>query len=382
MLDMPTPLDQARCWAAVRSRDPSADGEFYVGVVTTGIYCRPSCPSRQARPENIRFFRTAAEAEASGLRPCKRCRPNEASAVERHRRAVEAACMSIERSETTPTLSAMADAAGMSRHYFHRVFTQVMGATPGAYARTAKLRKLSTALEAGTTVTEAVYAAGFGSPSRAYEAAGSGLGMTPGAKRRGGAGERIRYTIADTAVGPMLLAASARGVCATAFDDDPAALLDELRRRFPAADLVEDRAELQDWVRAVADHLATPARALDLPLDIQGTAFQTRVWRALREIPLGQTASYAQIAAVLGRPTAVRAVARACAGNAIAVLIPCHRVVRQDGSPSGYRWGTERKRALLDAERKSASAKQPDARGRPMPGEKGPALDRAGGQAS
>lgn len=358
MLDMPTNLDGARCWAAVCARDPAADGQFLVGVLTTGIYCRPSCPSRQPRRDNVRFFRTSQEAEAAGLRPCKRCRPNEASPVERHRRAVERACATIERSETNPRLAALADAAGMSRHHFHRVFTQMMGTTPGAYGRSARLSRLSAALEGGAAVSDAVYAAGYGSASRAYEAAGSGLGMTPGAKRRGGAGERIRYTVAQTSIGPMLLAASARGVCATAFGEDPAVLLDELRRRFPAAELVEDGAELDGWVRAVADHLITPAQALDLPLDLQGTAFQTRVWQALQQIPLGQTASYSQIAAVLGRPAAVRAVARACAANEVAVLIPCHRVVRQDGGLSGYRWGTERKRALLAAERKAGPTGQ------------------------
>ena len=334
--------------------------------MTTGIYCRPSCPSRPARPENLRFFRTAAEAAATGLRPCKRCRPDEASPIERHRRAVAAACASIEGSEASPTLAVLADKAGMSRHHFHRVFTQITGATPGAYARTVKLRRLSGALETGTGVTEAVYAAGYGSPSRAYAAAASGLGMTPGAKRRGGAGEKIRYAIRDTAIGPMLLAASARGVCATAFGEDPAALLDELRRRFPAATLVEDQAELQAWVEAVADHLDAPARALDLPLDIQGTAFQTRVWQALREIPLGHTASYAEIAAALGRPTAVRAVARACAGNEIAVLIPCHRVVRSTAACRAIAGGRS-----ASARCSMPSGFPPSARRRKQPGRAG-----------
>ncbi len=353
MLDTAHSLDFDRCLAAVRARDPSADGTFIVGVVTTGIYCRPSCQSRPALAKNLRFFAGAAEAQAFGLRPCKRCRPDEASPIEHHRQAIANACATIEGSDGLPRLAALAREAGMSKHHFHRVFTQIMGTTPGAYAGAVKLRRLSGALESGAPVSEAVYAAGYGSPSRAYAAAGAGLGMTPGRKRRGGAGERIGYAIGDTVLGPTLLAASPRGVCATAFGEDREALLANLRRRFPAADLVED-ARVQPWIAALADHLRTPAQALDLPLDIQGTAFEARVWQALRDIPLGETASYAEVAASLGRPTAVRAVARACASNELAVMIPCHRVVRSDGSLSGYRWGPERKRALLEAERRVA----------------------------
>lgn len=365
MLDTSTvsTLDHARCLAAVRARDSEADGTFIVGVVTTGIYCRPSCPSRPAREENLRFFATPAEARAYGLRACKRCHPDEPSSVEHHRRAVARACAMIEASETSPGLASLAREAGMSRHHFHRVFAQITGATPGAYARTVKLRRLSNALEAGAPVSDAVYAAGYGSPSRAYAAAGTGLGMTPGAKRRGGAGERIGFTIAETMLGPTLLAANARGVCAAAFGEDREALLAELRRRYPAAELVEDE-RVKPWMDALADHLITPAHALDLPLDVQGTAFETRVWKALRDIPLGQTASYADVAAALGTPKAVRAVARACASNKIAVMIPCHRVVRSDGGLSGYRWGPERKRALLAAEH-LATADRADERGRP-----------------
>ena len=350
-------LDPGACWAAVRARDAAADGRFFYGVRTTGVYCRPSCRSRLPRPENVAFHHTSVEAEAAGFRPCKRCRPADASPVERHRRAVERACALIRAAEAVPTLKQLADAAGMSRHHFHRVFAQVVGSTPGEYARTHRVRRLALELEAGTPVTEAVYAAGFGSTSRAYEAVPAGLGMTPTARRKGGAGQTIRYTTARTAVGWAILAASARGVCAAAFGDDPGTLVAQVRQRFPAAALVEDQGELRAWMGAVVDYLAAPAaHALDLPLDIQGTAFQARVWRALRQIPPGRTVSYAEVAAALGQPTAVRAVARACASNAIAVLIPCHRVVRSGGELAGYRWGEARKRALLNAEQRTSAA--------------------------
>lgn len=359
-------FDLKACWAALRGRDPAADGRFFYGVKTTGVYCRPSCPSRPPRPENVTFYRTQAEAEAAGFRPCKRCRPTERSPVERHRQAVARACALIRAADTAPSLDRLAAAAGMSRYHFHRVFTQIVGTTPGAYARTQRVRRLESELAGGTPVTEAVYAAGFGASSRAYEAAAGGLGMTPGVRRRGGAGQTIRYATAQTGIGWVILAASQRGICAAAFGDDREALIDGLRRRFPAAVLVEDQDELQAWMHAVVGHLAAPAaRALDLPLDIQGTAFQARVWQALRKIPLGQTASYAEIAAALGQPAAVRAVARACASNDIALLIPCHRVVRSDGDLAGYRWGVARKRALLAAERRAggeAEAGAPEGR--------------------
>lgn len=357
MLDTITIPDPELCLAAVRARDIDADGRFIVGVITTGIYCRPSCPSRQARAENLRFFATTAEARNAGLRACKRCRPDEATAVEPQRRVVAAACAALEERDPQPKLDDLAAAAGLSRHHFHRLFSQIMGTTPGAYARAVKLKRLSGALDAGESVTGAVYAAGFGSPSRAYEAARTGLGMTPGARRRNGAGETIRYAVAETSLGPMLLAASRRGICATAFDDDGARLVAHLKQRFSAATLVEDAAGLTPWIAALSDHLHSPAQALDLPLDIQGTAFQARVWQALRDIPPGKTASYAEIAKALGRPSAVRAVARACASNAIAILIPCHRVLRQDGSLSGYRWGPARKRALLEAETEARASR-------------------------
>jgi len=348
-------LDPATCWAALCARDARYDGRFVYTVKTTGVYCRPSCRSRLPRFENVSFFPTPAEAEKAGFRPCKRCRPAEPSPVERHRRAIERACALIRDAEAALDLSQLAAAVGMSRHHFHRVFTEIVGSTPGAYLRTHRLRRLATELESGVPVAEAVYAAGFTSSSRAYAAAPGGLGMTPGARRRGGAGQIIRYATARTWIGWVILAVSARGVCAVAFGDDPESLVADLRRRFASATLIEDREDLHSWMQKLVDYLAAPgARALDLPLDIQGTAFQARVWQALRKIPPGQTVSYADIAAALGQPNAVRAVARACASNPIALFIPCHRAVRSDGGLAGYRWGVERKRALLAAEKRSA----------------------------
>jgi len=361
-------LDPATCWAALCARDARYDGTFVYTVRTTGIYCRPSCWSRLPRVENVAFFHTAAEAEKAGFRPCKRCRPAEPSPVERHRRAIARACALIREAEAALTVSQLADAVGMSRYHFHRVFRELVGSTPGAYLRTHRLQRFAGELDNGAPVAEAVYAAGFTSSSRAYAAASNGLGMTPGARRRGGAGQTIRYTIAQTWIGWVILAVSAQGVCAAAFGDHPQSLVADLRRRFASATLIEDQDDLRSWMQKVIDYLAAPgARVLDLPLDIQGTAFQARVWQALRKIPPGQTVSYADIAAALGQPNAVRAVARACASNAIAMFIPCHRVVRSDGGLAGYRWGVERKRALLAAEQQDSAARPPQAVAGPLP---------------
>ena len=337
----------AQRWEAVRTRDAAADGRFFYEVRSTGVYCRPTCRARLPRRENVSFHATPGDAEAAGFRPCKRCHPQEASPHERHRRAVERACALIERQDHAPKL---ADAAGLSRYHFHRIFTHLTGTTPAAYARTIRLRRFGARLDAGTGVTEAVYAAGFGAPSRAYATANSGLGMTPGARRRGAAGENIRYATAPCVLGWMVLATTARGVCALAFGDAPEALVAGLRQDFPHAALAEDAAGLGAWIAALAAHLQSPASALDLPLDVQGTAFQARVWDALRRIPPGQTRSYTEIATALEAPRSVRAVARACASNQVALLIPCHRVVRGNGALAGYRWGIARKQALLEAE--------------------------------
>jgi AraC family transcriptional regulator, regulatory protein of adaptative response / methylated-DNA-[protein]-cysteine methyltransferase len=343
-------LDPEQCWAAVAARDARADGAFVYGVRTTGIYCRPGCASRPPRRENVAFYRDPQAAEAAGLRPCKRCRPGDASVGARHVAAIGRACALIRAGETMPSLAELADAAGISRFHFHRVFKQITGATPHDWGKAHRLGRFADRLDGGEAVADAVYAAGFGASSRAYEAAANGLGMTPGARRRGGKGETIGFTIVSTWLGWALVAATRRGICLTALGDDRARLEAELRRRFPAATLEAADAALAGWAERVVRFITRPAEQLDLPLDIRGTAFQAQVWRALQKIPPGRTASYSAIAAVLGRPKAVRAVARACAGNQLAVLVPCHRAVRSDGGIAGYRWGIERKRALLERE--------------------------------
>lgn len=350
-------LNTEKCWGAVVRRDASADGTFFYGVRTTGVYCRPACASRLPKRENVAFFATTDDAEAAGFRACKRCRPTQASAVSHHVAAVEKACRIIRMSETLPTLSELADAVGVSRFHFHRVFKQITGATPRDFAKTHRLGRFAEHLDAGEGVTAAIYAAGYGSSSRAYEAAPAGLGMTPGARRKGGQGETIRHVTLETSIGWVLVAATERGICSTELGDDPESLLGELKHRFPAATLRADDGELRRWAEQIVRFIAAPGQTLDLPLDIRGTAFQARVWRALQRIPLGQTASYAELAAALGQPTAVRAVARACASNQLALLVPCHRVIRDDGDISGYRWGVERKRALLAREREAAQGK-------------------------
>ena len=344
-------LDFEHCWAALERRDAGADGTFYYGVRTTGVYCRPGCTSRLPLRRNTMFFETRAEAEAAGLRACKRCRPADDTPAARHLAAVEKACALLRKSETIPSLAELADAAGISPFHFHRVFKQITGATPRDYARSHRLGSFAEKLETGQPVTEAIYASGFGSSSRAYEAAPAGLGMTPGTRRRGGAGQTIRFATVETPLGWALVAATERGICLTALADDRDKLEASLRQRFPAATVIPDNAGLKDWADRIVGFITDPDRNHDLPLDIHGTAVQARVWRALQKIPLGKTASYTEIAAALGRPKAVRAVAQACAANKVALLVPCHRVIRSDGELGGYRWGLERKRALLARER-------------------------------
>jgi AraC family transcriptional regulator, regulatory protein of adaptative response / methylated-DNA-[protein]-cysteine methyltransferase len=348
-------LDFEKCWAAVEGRDAAADGSFYYGVKTTGVYCRPGCLSRRPLRANTVFFETIAAAEAAGLRACKRCRPADPSSASRHVAAVEKACALLRASETLPSLAELADAAAISRFHFHRVFKQVTGATPRDYARTHRLGAFAQKLDAGEKVTEAIYAAGFGSSSRVYAAAPAALGMTPGARRKGGEGETIRFVTVATPLGWALVAATERGVCLTALGDDPERLAAMVHARFPAAALVAEDQRLRDWAERIVRFITAPSQTLDLPLDIRGTAFQARVWRALQKIPLGRTATYSEIARALGQPKAVRAVARACAANDLALLVPCHRVIREDGDLAGYRWGLERKRALLDRERAAAA---------------------------
>jgi AraC family transcriptional regulator of adaptative response/methylated-DNA-[protein]-cysteine methyltransferase len=348
-------LDFDTCWSAVERRDAGADGRFFYGVMTTGVYCRPGCASRRPLRKNTRFFETIVEARTAGLRPCKRCRPDETSPAARHLAAIAKACRLIRESETVPSLAQLAAAVATSRFHFHRMFKEIVGTTPHDYARTQRLARLGERLDEGEPIAAAIYEAGFGSSSRAYAAAPSGLGMTPGARARGGSGETIRFTTVATPLGWALVAASRRGVCMTALGDDREVLGAQLRRRFPAAAIESEDQRLGDWARRVLRCITAPGEVPDLPLDIRGTAFQARVWRALQKIPLGTTATYAEIAAALGQPSAVRAVGRACGANPLALLVPCHRVVRKDGDLGGYRWGIERKRALLDREREAAA---------------------------
>jgi AraC family transcriptional regulator of adaptative response/methylated-DNA-[protein]-cysteine methyltransferase len=349
-------LDEEKCWEAVRVHDASQDGQWFYSVKTTGVYCRPGCASRQPLRKNVVFYETAAAAEAAGFRSCKRCRPNDGSQADRHIAAVERACALIRGRDALPSLDELASAAGISRYHFHRVFKQITGATPREWGKAHRLDRFAARLDAGESVAEAVYAAGFGASSRAYEAAPVGLGMTPAARRHGGRGETIRFTTVKTAVGWALVAATERGICMTALGDEKAPLETELRRRFPAALIWPADDKLQRWAERIVQFVTDPAEQPDLPLDIRGTAFQARVWRALQKVPPGKTATYTEIAAALGQPKAVRAVAAACAANKLALLVPCHRIVRRDGDLAGYRWGIDRKRALLSAENAAAAA--------------------------
>jgi len=349
-------MNTEECWAALASRNTGADGAFVYAVRTTGIYCRPGCGSRPPRRDNVAFYETPAAAEAAGFRPCKRCRPNEGSVAERHVAAIGRACALIRARDALPSLAELADAAGISRFHFHRVFKEITGTTPREWGKAHRLGRFAARLDAGEPVAEAVYGAGFGASSRAYEAAPNGLGMTPGARRHGGRGETIRFTTVETGLGWALVAATGRGICMTALGDERAALEAELRRRFPAALIWPADAALTAWAARIVEFITRPGTQPDLPLDIRGTAFQALVWRALQKIPPGRTATYGEIAAALGRPSAVRAVAQACASNKLAVLVPCHRVVRGDGELAGYRWGIERKRALIARERAAAAA--------------------------
>ena len=332
------------------SRDVTADGTFYYSVKTTGVYCRPSCAARRARPENVEFHATCADAEQRGFRPCKRCRPAEAGAADRKAAMVAAACRLIEGADAAVPLETLAAHAGVSPYHFHRVFKAVTGLTPAGYAAAQRSRRVRAALNSSASVTDAIYDAGFSSSGRFYERSNQVLGMTPAAFRDGGVNTDIVFALGECSLGAILVAQSRRGVCAILLGDDPARLLRDLENRFPKANLVGDERGYQDVVARVVAVVEQPRAGLDLPLDIRGTAFQQRVWNALQEIPVGSTVSYADIAERIGSPSSVRAVAQACGANALAVAIPCHRVVRRDGALSGYRWGVERKRALLDRE--------------------------------
>ena len=337
-------------WHAVVARDAQADGAFVYSVRTTGVYCRPSCAARSPRPENVAFHASAAEARRAGFRACLRCRPDDEASGSRQAEMVADLCRYIESADDEPSLDQLAKHAGISSSHLHRTFKAATGLTPKAYAQAHRARRMRDALTSAGTVTDAIYGAGYNSGGRFYAQADQVLGMTPTNFRAGGAETEIRFAVGQCSLGAILVAASARGVCAILIGDDPDALARELQDRFASAVLVGGDAAFERLVAQVVGLVAAPAVGLDLPLDVRGTAFQQRVWQALRDIPVGQTSSYADIADRIGAPKSIRAVAQACAANALAVAIPCHRVVRTGGDLSGYRWGVERKRALLQRE--------------------------------
>lgn len=345
------PVEQDPRWRRVLGRDAGADDAFVYAVATTGVYCRPSCPSRRPKPNHVTFFASLAEAEAAGFRACLRCSPQAESAAQKRARAAARACRMIETAEQAPGLAALAAAAGLSPSHFRRQFKAAVGLTPKAYGAACRAGRMREELaRAGGGVTKAIYQSGYASSSRFYENSGEILGMTPGAFRDGGRNETIRFAIGECSLGAILVARSDKGVCAIMLGDDPDALAQALQDRFRNAELIGADAGFAEIVASVVGFVEAPQIGLDLALDLRGTAFQHRVWQALRKIPPGETVSYAEIARRIGAPTSSRAVAQACGANAVALAIPCHRVVRTGGALSGYRWGAERKRALIERE--------------------------------
>ena len=338
-------------WAAVQSRDRGADGVFYYSVRTTGVYCRPSCAARPALRANVAFHASCADAERAGFRACLRCKPDQPPLSERQARLVAEACRLIDALDEAPDFDAIAQAVGMSRFHFQRVFKLHAGVTPKAYAAARRAARVRETLGQGGSVTEALYAAGFNSSSRFYAGSEAMLGMAPASFKKGGAGEEIRFAVGACSLGAILVAATGRGICAVLMGDDPELLVRDLQDRFPQARLIGADAGFERTVAQVVGLVEAPRIGLDLPLDVRGTAFQQRVWAALRAIPAGETVSYTELAQRIGSPAAVRAVAGACAANPVAVAIPCHRVVRNDGGLSGYRWGIERKAQLIAREK-------------------------------
>ncbi|GAB5373557.1 MAG: bifunctional DNA-binding transcriptional regulator/O6-methylguanine-DNA methyltransferase Ada [Acuticoccus sp.] len=343
-------------WQAVCARDDDHDGHFVFAVRTTGVYCRPSCPARRPRRENVRFFALGREAEAAGFRPCKRCRPNEMSKAQRDALMVEAACRLLaETAAPPPTLAEVAAHVGVSGYHFHRIFKAHTGLTPRAYADAARARRAAETLGEGGGIADSAFGAGFGSLSQFYDRAAQRFGLPPAAIAAGAPGEVIVTAQAQGPLGTVCAAFSRRGLVALVLAEDGAAGLGEIEARFGRALLIAGGADFSRLMERVVRAVEEPAKAAELPLDIRGTAFEERVWQALRQIPVGSTQSYGEVAAAIGEPGAHRAVARACAANRIAIAIPCHRVVRADGSLAGYRWGVERKAALLAREEKLTS---------------------------
>ena len=349
-------MNDEQRWAAVRSRDARSDGKFLYGVLTTGVFCRPSCPSRTPLRKNVRFYATPDAAARDGLRPCLRCRPLAAAGDDPHAARIHAVARYIEaHADEALPLSALAARARLSPFHFQRRFKALVGVTPKQYLDACRMKRLKGALRDGGPVTGAIYDAGFGSASRVYERVDTRLGMTPKQYRAGGAGVAISYAVAETPLGLTMMAATDRGLCFVQFGAAEAALVAQLKREYPGATIARmdaaASAPFAQWMKALAAHLEGTRPRLDLPLDVRGTAFQMKVWSFLQRIPYGEVRSYAEVAEAIGAPKAVRAVGSACAANRLAVAIPCHRVIRGDGGLGGYRWGLERKRALIDAER-------------------------------
>lgn len=348
----PRASDEETRWRAVASRDAGCDGVVFYGVRSTGVYCKPSCPSRRPRRAQVAFFDSYSEAESAGFRPCRRCRPRATASRDARLETVERACRLIEASEDgPPSLAALGAQLCVSPYHLQRTFKEVVGVSPRQYALAHRVRQFKARVRGGASVASALYDAGYGSSSRLYEQAGAELGMTPASYARGGAGARIVYAIAGCEFGRLLVAATGRGLCAVRLGDTDEELACALRAEFPEAEVIEDSAALGEYVEAVLRRMAGRTDGSALPLDVRATAFQRRVWGYLQTIPYGEVRSYGEVAAGVGRPSAVRAVARACATNGVAVVIPCHRVIRGDGGLGGYRWGLERKRALLERER-------------------------------
>jgi AraC family transcriptional regulator of adaptative response/methylated-DNA-[protein]-cysteine methyltransferase len=337
------PIDADASWAAFERRDRGWDGKVIGAVKTTGIYCKPSCPARRPKREHVEFFATATEARAAGYRACLRCRPDD---IGRDEAAIAKAVNILESAEESPRLEQLAAQVGYAPHHFQRLFTRAVGVSPAAYARALRARRAEHGLAKERRVTDAIYEAGYSAPSRFYADAGERLGMTPSAWRDGGRGETIRYVVTDSALGPLLVAATPKGICRLTFNEDAGAL----KRRFPNATIMPDDGTISSWVEGALMAIERPAQAPQLPIDVRGTAFQEAVWRELRKIPLGETRSYADIAAAVGEPKAVRAVGTANGSNPVAVIVPCHRVIRSDGTLGGYGGGLANKRKLLAAE--------------------------------
>lgn len=343
-------LSDEERWQAVAARNPDADGRFLYSVATTGVYCRPVCAARLALRKNVRFYDTCQDAERAGFRPCKRCQPNGKSRAERDAAIVAEACRMIAQTDESLSLDDLAEAVGLSRHHFHRMFKTQTGVTPKAFASAHRHHRVKQELAQQATITEAIYGAGFATNSRFYESATAVLGMSPKVFKAGGKGASIRFATGKCSLGLVLVAASDKGVCCIMLGDDSDALARELQHRFPNAELIGGDQPFEELIVTVIEFVENPSQGLNLPLDIRGTAFQQQVWQALQQIPAGSTASYTQIAERIGRPKSTRAVAQACAANPIAVAIPCHRVIKTDGSLSGYHWGVERKSELLKRE--------------------------------